>query len=446
MRPRFASIGRGPPLRIDRSQVASTGRGPPLRIDRSGVGVFGWSVVVLIIVGVGRITEFVPVLRGAPLAKIAIGLALLAYWSDKARASSRVPFLAVPLCRTATALGALAVCSFAFSVWKSETLRVLVNSSAVAAEFWLIFRAVGDWRSIRRLSSAIVIAAGALAVTALLSYSGGRAEVQSSYDTNDLAYVLVTILPIAYGIALTSTGSRRLLWLALCVVSVITVILTGSRGGALGLGAVALCLLAMSSTRPKRKDGKTHRGRVVTALIALVVAGLVSWPMLPTETRERLMTFTDLGNDYNLQSGHDARTDIWARSLKSLVHRPIGFGMGAFEVVDMSTGGQFRAPHNSEVQIGVELGFLGLFLYLRMQWLCWMTLGRFAEPGCAADEAVERGIMTANLRVSLIGNLVAGFFLSQAYSNLIWLLFGLIAGMGAMCPQPKTVARAVVRA
>jgi len=44
-----------------------------------------------------------------------------------------------------------------------------------------------------------------------------------------------------------------------------------------------------------------------------------------------------------------------------------------------------------------------------------------------------------------IRNLVAGFFLSQAYSNLIWLLFGLIAGMASTCPQPKTVTRAAAR-
>jgi O-antigen ligase len=190
--------------------------------------------------------------------------------------------------------------------------------------------------------------------------------------------------------------------------------------------------------------------------MALAAVGLVSWPMLPTETRERLVTFTDLGNDYNLQSGHDARTDIWARSMKSLLHRPIGFGMGAFGVVDMSTGGQFRAAHNSEVQIAVELGFLGLFLYLRMQWLSWNTLGRFVELGRAgesdksgaagaSDQTAERAILAANLRVSLIGNLVAGFFLSQAYSSLIWLLFGLIAGMAATLPQPKAVTRAAAR-
>ena len=47
-------------------------------------------------------------------------------------------------------------------------------------------------------------------------------------------------------------------------------------------------------------------------------------------------------------------------------------------------------------------------------------LYRFARD-LGNGEAVEHGIMAANLRVSLIGNLVAGFFLSQAYSNLIWL-------------------------
>ena len=217
------------------SSYVPIGRAPPRRADRPGVGVFGWSVVALIVVGVGRVT-FVTVLRGAPLAKIAIAVALLAYWNRRARTSWNSYFLSSPLCRTATALGALAVCSLAFSVWKSQTLRSLLDLTATAAEFWLIFRAVCDWRSIRRLSSAIFVAAGMLAATALLSYSGGRAAVESSYDTNDLAYVLVATLPIGYGMAVTSKGARRVFWLAVCVVSIITVVLTGSRGGALGLG------------------------------------------------------------------------------------------------------------------------------------------------------------------------------------------------------------------
>src|SRR5579885_1158528 len=157
-----------------RPSYARIGRAPPRRADRPGVGAFGWSVVALILVGVGRITEFVPVLRGAPLAKIAIAVALLAYWNGQARKSVTPPFLSLPLCRTAAALGTLAVCSLAFSVWKSQTLRVLLESTAIAAEFWLIVRAVSDWRSIRCLCAAIAIAAAMLAVAALLFYTGGR--------------------------------------------------------------------------------------------------------------------------------------------------------------------------------------------------------------------------------------------------------------------------------
>jgi O-antigen ligase len=413
--------------------------------------VFGWSVVALIIVGVGRITEFVPGLQGAPLAKVAVGVAVLAYLNGRAQHVVYPAVMSTPFGRTAAALGVLAVSSLLFSVWKSRTLQIILESIPIAAEFWLISCAVSDWRSIRRLSAAIAVAAGALAITALLSYSGGRAAVQSSYDTNDLAYVMVAALPIGYGLGMTSKGLRRTVWLALCAALVITTILTGSRGGAIGLGAVVLCLLTTSATRPRRQNGKTHLGRVLVALVVLALVAVLSWPMLPEETRERFATFSDLGSDYNMQSGHDSRIDIWERSMKSLLGRPIGFGWGAFGVVDMSTGGQFRAAHNSEVQIAVELGFLGLFLYLRMYWLSWTALGRLVElgraPGAEASrDAVERGIMAANLRVSLIGNFSAGFFLSQAYSNIIWLLFGLIAGMAIVALPPKVSARSVARA
>jgi hypothetical protein len=54
----------------------------------------------------------------------------------------------------------------------------------------------------------------------------------------------------------------------------------------------------------------------------------------------------------------------------------------------------------------------------------------------------QKRIFAANLRISLLGNFTAGFFLSQAYSNLIWILFALIAAMAlAQTPAPRVIER-----
>jgi hypothetical protein len=87
---------------------------------------------------------------------------------------------------------------------------------------------------------ALAVAGTILMATALRGYAGGRAVVDSMYDTNDLAYVLVTVFPIAVAFTIVSKSTRRrLTWAAIVLGMVITILLTSSRGGFLGLLAAA---------------------------------------------------------------------------------------------------------------------------------------------------------------------------------------------------------------
>lgn len=415
------------------------------RNGRAADYLFRGSLVVIIWVGVGRITDFVPFIRGMPLGKVAMAVAFFTYWIGRARSASTA-VSASRIGRTAIMLAVLAVLSLGFSVWQSQTLHVLVDCSAVAAEFWLIFKASTQWRTIKWILRSVTMAAATLAFTAVVTYSGGRAEVHSSYDTNDLAYVLVTVLPLGYAFAVTARGKLRLAWYALCALLTVVVILTSSRGGAIGLMVVLFALALAAAARARGRDGSPAVRRVLSSLLGLMLAGALTWPLLPSDTRERLTTLTHLTADYNMQNGHDARTDIWKRGLLRLVQRPIGYGMGAFSAVDGMSGGQYRAAHNSEVQVAVELGFIGLFLLLRIYVLCWNALGRIIawrpsgdapQPGGLADW-YERNLFAIHLRISLIGCIVAGSFLSQAYSNLMWVLIAVIAGMSAgYVPAPQ---------
>ncbi|MGA9026198.1 MAG: O-antigen ligase family protein [Steroidobacteraceae bacterium] len=425
---------------------ASTRR-PAARSTPSSFGLFGWSVAAMIWVGIGRVTEFIPLLRGLPLGKIAVVLALTAYWARGSRRSGFPPLLSTPLGRNAALLAAIGLVSITFSIWRSQTLHEIGECTAIAAEFWLVYTASSTWRNARLLLGHVAAASGALALTAAAQYTGGRAEVHSGYDTNDLAYVLVVVLPLAYAGAVTAKGWNRLLWASLCGAFVIAVLLTASRGGVVGLVVVVLGLVFSADTRlaPAGKPRASRRTALI-ALLCLIVFCTLCWRILPAETRGRMQTFAHLDTDYNMQRGHDSRLDIWIRSASSLVKRPIGFGLGTFQAVDGMTGGQYRAPHNSEVQIGVELGFLGLWLYLRMYLLSWRVLRRVSLPPATVTAGVEtddqKRIFAANLRISLLGNFTAGFFLSQAYSNLIWILFALIAAMAlAQTPAPRVIER-----
>jgi O-antigen ligase len=133
------------------------------------------------------------------------------------------------------------------------------------------------------------------------------------------------------------------------------------------------------------------------------------------------------------------RTDIWKRNLNATVKRPIGFGIDTFPSVDLLSGGKYKAAHNSFVQITVELGFLGLLLFLRQYLLAWrcLSLKRYAPTDIIDDETRERVIFAMSLQMSLLANIVSGFFLSQAYSNLVWTLFAVVAALGALEPKPS---------
>lgn len=99
-----------------------------------------------------------------------------------------------------------------------------------------------------------------------------------------------------------------------------------------------------------------------------------------------------LGKDANLSG----RTLVWAFSAKMILLRPVaGYGLGAFWVGENSPGAMFWSTshigvphaHNGFIQLGLELGFVGLALFaaailafaVRLTWL--VRHGR--DPLCA---------------------------------------------------------------
>jgi O-antigen ligase len=79
-------------------------------------------------------------------------------------------------------------------------------------------------------------------------------------------------------------------------------------------------------------------------------------------------------------------------------------------------GVRWNAPHNSFVQVGAELGFPGLALYI-------------AVIGCAFVALRHGGGIGPALTASLLGFVVGSFFLSLAYSEMLYTLVALAVGL-----------------
>ena len=165
-------------------------------------------------------------------------------------------------------------------------------------------------------------------------------------------------------------------------------------------------------------------------MVGFCVVGAVAWSHLPEDARKRFSTVMDLGHDYNLDpTDITGRGQIWSRALRATIARPIGYGPNTFRMVDLKGGGRFNSPHNIFLQIVVELGAIGLFFFVRMYVLSLRGLQR-ARNGLVAcnslsREQTEEVVFSRVLQIALIGNAVAGFFLSMAYATVLWTLFGL---------------------
>ncbi len=127
-----------------------------------------------------------------------------------------------------------------------------------------------------------------------------------------------------------------------------------------------------------------------------------------------------------------SRTLIWRRDVGFALHRPIGFGMGSSEAVDgILGGGHYKAAHNSLVQVLLELGVLGLTLYLIVYYRAWRGLAAVsaAHRQLPSPESARFCLHGRALSIGLAGNFAAGFFLSQGYSGLFWMLVAVCAAL-----------------
>ena len=383
---------------------------------------------------IGRVGELVPGLGSLPLAKISMGMGvilLIAIWKRLPKLSA----VASPFALTALALVGLAFVTAPFSIWPGQTLLFLTTQlPIIAAAVILCCKISYTWGLLRSIMRLLVLAAVGLGLVATLAFHGGRATAGNSYDTNDLAYVLVSTLPLALAFALTAkTKVMVLVNAGICAMLLVALLLTASRGGLLGLVAMLAMMVLMPLKRPQR--GKS-RNRIVLPAIGLVCAAMLAWACLPAETRERLSSVLDLGSDYNMDTtNRDSRSAIWGRGFDAVLQRPVGYGVNSFPMVDVRMGGKFRGAHNSYLQVLVELGVLGLLIFSRMYLLSWRALQKMRRSLLAlapSEEHDQMLVFARMLQVALIGNTVSGFFLSMAYSVILWVLFAAVIACASL--------------
>jgi O-antigen ligase len=342
-----------------------------------------------------------------------------------------------------------------FSFIFRDHIKTLILTLLIAGSI----RCIDD---IRRLAAIHLGGAAITATTVLLVYepSGdGRLLFSYYYDPNDLALLLVCTIPL--GVYFFGRGSRLLTRALVAVATgaiIMAVVATESRGAFLAL--TAICAYVLVSYRAI--SARARWGTVALLIVLLIMFG--------TETFwNRMATLLNPQADYNWAGQSEGgRMEIWRRGLGYMVQRPFGVGAQMYGMAEgtmspaaaRQTGGvKWGAAHNSYLEIGVELGVPGLIAFVALLVISIRNMRASANllrtrgQGSAANN--DETMLAQAMIGSIIGYMVAGFFLSQAYSKFLYLaVIPMVAGLATIRSRPpqkgvvsrlRRVRRSVVR-
>jgi putative inorganic carbon (hco3(-)) transporter len=315
----------------------------------------------------------------------------------------------------------------------------LTNFASVVVLFLLVAAAVRDIHDVRRFL--LLFAIGALIFAFFATTPGvARGIGAGGLDPNDSAMLLVAgILPILYFFL----RDRRILVKALLAVGFLiccgAIVTSGSRGGFLALLALVVYIVFFY---------KAVSPTLRLTIVAVLVAGVIG--TASGDYWDRMRSITD-DDDYNLHE-ITGRKQLWTRGVGYMFARPVlGVGLHNFSVaegrhpdivrtIEGGRGVKYGVAHSMWVETGAELGIPGFLAFIGLFVLSIRYLYRYAKlarRSRAPPELRRAGEIAATLIGMLVALAVAGTFLSQQYSGMIWGVFGLILGFLKVAPPLK---------
>lgn len=264
----------------------------------------------------------------------------------------------------------LATVSTIASPYTNQSMQWLMIIMSYAGFLYCIAVFVEQWEDLIKFRSLVWCIAVGEALWAFVQHAQGQVERPSGtfFNPNYLAGYLATgIILLLACICHSKAGiwlrHSRMSWKALSVkliqygvlaVLLVALLQTGSRGGAISLVIGAAVVIGL-------RFGP--RGLLpLGLLLALVVA-------IPNPIRDRAVF------EHTSNPAAYARWQMWQSAVREIGEHPFGIGIGLFQYTSpqysfpveeeiVRYGKVAQRPHNEYLQIGVELGLLGLGVFI----------------------------------------------------------------------------------
>jgi O-antigen ligase len=304
---------------------------------------------------------------------------------------------------------------------------------------------VDSLRKVKIFVNVLIVVFLYVGIWALFSGGNGPAGSAGAQDENYTSAMMCMAIPLAY-FSIPSTNRRgvKLFYIVALGVYLAAVVLSGSRGGFLGLIGVAMFCVFFS---PRRKQALA--ALVVGVFVVLAVAGPKYW--------EEMGTITDTKEDTA-----DTRLELWTIAWRMFAHNPVfGVGPGNFRwnAGTYQSAEQFEKfgrdltysilVHSTYFEMLSELGLVGVALFATILIRTLKDLRRIRSragvrdargkevrrsperdvKGQLADDSQQLRYYSLAITGSLVGYLVPAAFVSFTYFSHFWLVAALAVAL-----------------
>ena len=196
-----------------------------------------------------------------------------------------------------------------------------------------------------------------------------------------------------------------------------TVVSAGSRGALAGVIVATVIALALQILRLTNA-----RIAAVSLLVLVAVAAPIVVATSPPQAQAKYLAVLQ-GGDGGLQrldAGGGARSEITSSAVDMFADHPLGVGTAGYPAL---TG--FPWPHNIILELGAELGVLGIALFLVLLVATLLALARGSLRSSHAPEAIGAvALLLVPLMLSLSSYDLNG-------NRIMWTMFGVALVVGA---------------
>lgn len=378
--------------------------------------------------------NFVPGLAVLMPAKLAMGVAIVAYLMS----GRRLP--ATSTVQWGIGFVACAILSIPLGFWPGGSVEVFFDQLGKSLVVFLLIASVVDTsRRLKVLLGSMMAWGTFAAVYAINQYRSGELDPTGeriagfnsplATNPNDLALTLNILLGLGLGLlpAVRPGRNRTLLLVAMAVV-VAGIVATFSRGGFVTLGVVGMVWAAQAA-----------RTRGVRAIGAVLLVAIAFTVFAPAQYVDRLTTIFDSEADASGSSSE--RWELMGTALGYIAERPLlGFGIGNSRHVTVARDGPDREAHNAYLKVGAEMGVPGMIVYVLFV-LSALGAARAARRRLARHpDGFEVAHMARGVELAVVAYAIGALFSPVPYHFYFYYPAGLAAAVTVMAARIEAMS------